>query len=119
MGGGNPDAGLHQAALHKASIQTIEENPGIPTQAIRKVFSHFLTQASSAIDIATPYFVPDADIVMTMKTAAARGVRVRLLVPRHSDPFHLARECRKPHLLRITSACNMRFAKSCTATSWY
>nr|WP_280209777.1 phospholipase D-like domain-containing protein [Brevibacillus sp. AY1] len=30
-----------------------------------------------------PYFVPDADIIMAIKAALVRGVRVRLLVPRH------------------------------------
>jgi cardiolipin synthase len=32
------------------------------------------------------YFVPDADIIMTLKTAVDRGVRVRLLVPRKMEP---------------------------------
>jgi phosphatidylserine/phosphatidylglycerophosphate/cardiolipin synthase-like enzyme len=41
-----------------------------------------LTQATKTIDITTPYFVPDEDIIMALKTAVARGVRVRLLVPR-------------------------------------
>jgi len=29
------------------------------------------------------FFIPDEDILMAIKTAVARGVRVRLLVPRH------------------------------------
>lgn len=72
-------------ALHRAYIQTFEGNPGIPTQVIRQTFFICLTQAARTIDITTPYFIPDADIIMAIKTAVARGVRVRLLVPRRSD----------------------------------
>jgi cardiolipin synthase A/B len=77
------DAGIESS--HQAYIQTLEGNPGIPTQIIRQAYFICLTQASQTVDITTPYFVPDADIIMAIKTAAVRGVRVRLLVPRHSD----------------------------------
>ncbi|MCK9909942.1 cardiolipin synthase, partial [Microbacteriaceae bacterium K1510] len=48
-------------ALHKAYVQTLEGNPGIPTQVIREAYFICLTQATKTIDITTPYFVPDAD----------------------------------------------------------
>jgi cardiolipin synthase A/B len=72
--------------LHKAYIQTLEGNPGIPTQFIREAYFICLTQATHTIDITTPYFLPDADIIMALKTAVARGVRVRLLLPRKMEP---------------------------------
>lgn len=87
--GNNPDTDSNRTTLHKASVLTIEENPGIPTQVIREVYFNFLTQASDTIDITTPYLLPDADIVMAMKTAVSRGVRIRLLVPGQSDPSTL------------------------------
>jgi phosphatidylserine/phosphatidylglycerophosphate/cardiolipin synthase-like enzyme len=73
-------------ALQKAYVQTFEGNPGIPTQVIREVYFICLSQATQTIDITNPYFVPDADVIMAIKTAVARGVRVRLLVPRHVVP---------------------------------
>lgn len=73
-------------ALQKAYVQTLEGNPGIPTQVIRQAYFICLTQATRTIDITTPYFVPDADIIMAIKTAVARGVRVRLLVPHQVVP---------------------------------
>ncbi|MCY9664462.1 phospholipase D-like domain-containing protein [Paenibacillus alginolyticus] len=72
--------------LQQAHVQTFEGNPAIPTQVIREVYFICLTQATETIDITNPYFVPDADIIMAIKTAVARGVRVRLLVPRHVFP---------------------------------
>jgi cardiolipin synthase len=72
--------------LHHAYIQTLESNPGIPTQVIRQAYFTCLTQATRTVDITTPYFVPEADIIIALKTAVARGVRVRLMVPRNVIP---------------------------------
>ncbi|MCM3570951.1 phospholipase D-like domain-containing protein [Neobacillus mesonae] len=68
--------------MHQAYVQTVEGNPGIPTPFIRQAYFIGVTQATKTIDITTPYFVPDQDIIMGLKTAVERGVRVRLLVPR-------------------------------------
>jgi len=40
-----------------------------------------LVRAERTVDIATPYFVPDHSLVEAIAATAARGVRVRLLVP--------------------------------------
>jgi len=40
-----------------------------------------LARAERTVDIATPYFVPDHSLVEAIAATAARGVRVRLLVP--------------------------------------
>jgi phosphatidylserine/phosphatidylglycerophosphate/cardiolipin synthase-like enzyme len=71
--------------MHQAYVQTVEGNPAIPTPFIRQAYFIGITQAAKTIDITTPYFVPDQDIIMGLKTAVERGVRVRLLVPRQTD----------------------------------
>ncbi|GEN33503.1 phospholipase D-like domain-containing protein [Aneurinibacillus danicus] len=85
INGNDVDTVPSTEALQKAYVQTLEGNPGIPTQVIRQAYFICVTQAAQTIDITTPYFVPDADIIMAIKTAVARGVRVRLLVPRQVD----------------------------------
>ncbi|MDR3587600.1 MAG: phospholipase D-like domain-containing protein [Desulfosporosinus sp.] len=75
------DTAPNADALQRAYIQTVEGNPGIPTDVIRETYFICITQATQTIDITTPYFVPDSDIIMAIKTAVTRGVRVRLLVP--------------------------------------
>jgi cardiolipin synthase len=82
--GGDPVSGTD--SLHHAYMQTLEGNPGVPTEVIRQAYFICLTQAAKTIDITTPYFVPESDIIMALKTAVARGVQVRLLVPRHVSP---------------------------------
>ena len=53
------------------------------------IMHHLLLAAISAADhsvcIASPYFVPDAAMVLMLEAAAYRGVTVQLLVPRQSD----------------------------------
>lgn len=44
-----------------------------------------IAQAKERIWIASPYFVPDIDIVRALRHAALRGVDVRILVPDMSD----------------------------------
>jgi len=41
--------------------------------------------ADKQVLVATPYFVPTPDIVRAMRTAALRGVDVRLLVPKKNN----------------------------------
>ncbi|MDB5055126.1 MAG: cardiolipin synthase [Bacilli bacterium] len=86
MDGTDVDTVTVKKGLQKAYVQTFEGNPGIPTQVIREAYFICLTQATQTIDITNPYFVPDADVIMAIKTAVARGVRVRLLVPHHVVP---------------------------------
>lgn len=83
--GAGVDTVQKKKGLQEAFVQTLEGNPGIPTQVIREAYFICLAQATQTIDITTPYFVPDADIIMAIKTAVARGVRVRLLVSRKME----------------------------------
>ena len=83
--GTNIDTDPNIDTLQEAYLQTVEGNPGIPTQIIRETYFICLTQATQSIDIYTPYFVPDGDIIMALKTAVLRGVRVRLLVASQKD----------------------------------
>jgi cardiolipin synthase len=41
--------------------------------------------ARHSLSIATPYFVPDQAMILSLQTAAYRGVRVRLLIPSQND----------------------------------
>ncbi|WP_275949838.1 phospholipase D-like domain-containing protein [Oceanobacillus jordanicus] len=61
----------------------MEGNPGLPTPIVRTTYFICLSQANQTVDITTPFFIPDEDILMAIKTTVARGVRIRLLVPRH------------------------------------
>lgn len=48
-------------------------------------FLHMLNRAEKRAWIATPYFVPDEQMVTALQLAALRGVDVRVLIPERSD----------------------------------
>ena len=60
---------------------------GIHLGIIQAIFN-----AKESVYIQTPYFVPTDQLLLAIQTAAARGVDVRLMVPRRSDTtlVHLA-----------------------------
>lgn len=53
--------------------------------SIRRAALHAIRAAVSRIYVASPYFVPDPGFLRSLANAAARGIDVRLLVPRTSD----------------------------------
>jgi cardiolipin synthase A/B len=53
--------------------------------SIRRAALHAIRASLSRIYLASPYFVPDPGFLRSLASAAARGVDVRLLVPKHSD----------------------------------
>ena len=54
-------------------------------RAIHTLLFVAINMARKRVWIETPYFVPDAPVVMALQTAALRGIDVRLLLPSHSD----------------------------------
>ena len=56
-----------------------------PSRSIRRAYLHGMRRAKVSIDIASAYFLPSVGFLRAMRNAARRGVRVRLLVPAHSD----------------------------------
>jgi cardiolipin synthase A/B len=61
-------------------------SPGVGARWLfARHFRHLIHRARRRIWIANPYFLPPASIRRALRRAAARGVDVRLLVPRHSD----------------------------------
>lgn len=53
---------------------------GIHLSLIQAMFN-----AKESIYIQTPYFIPTDSLLMTIQTAALRGIDVRLMIPRNSD----------------------------------
>ncbi len=56
-----------------------------PDRAIRRRYRTLVGHAKTSIDIASAYFLPGRGFLHALRRAARRGVRVRVLVPEHSD----------------------------------
>ena len=68
-------------------ILTIGTGPADPVESCQLMFLHAATIAKERLWIASPYFVPDIDLVNALQLAALRGVDVRILLPRKVDHF--------------------------------
>jgi cardiolipin synthase A/B len=63
----------------------VATGPGDAGETGSLMFFAAITSARRRIWLASPYFVPDVDIVAALRAAALRGVDVRLLVPEVID----------------------------------
>ena len=68
------------------SVQTIMSSPEAGASPARLMYYLSIVAARKSIDIANPYFVPDAVATETLIDAKKRGVRVRIMVSgKHND----------------------------------
>ncbi|MDP5253614.1 MULTISPECIES: cardiolipin synthase [unclassified Vibrio] len=66
-------------------IQVVPSGPGMPEHLISQVLIVAIHQAQRSVRITTPYFVPSADLLETLKMTAQRGVNVSIIIPKKND----------------------------------
>ncbi len=69
----------------RVPVQTIPGGPSYPYHAIQHVLVQAIGEATETLILTTPYLVPDEPILLALRLAALRGVRVDVLVPLRSD----------------------------------
>ncbi|HET7451227.1 MAG TPA: phospholipase D-like domain-containing protein [Thermoanaerobaculia bacterium] len=69
------------AAAGDARAAIVASSARYSTADVERMYAVALAAAERTIDVANSYFLPDADTIRLMTAAAARGVRVRVLVP--------------------------------------
>lgn len=81
----NPFAPLPERPARSSGplVQIIPSGPDLQVASvIAAQFSAAIGTAVERVRIATPYFIPDEPLMLLLRTAALRGVDVRILVPR-------------------------------------
>ena len=68
-----------------ALVQTVTSGPVATYPEIMQGYLHVIMAARTYIYCQTPYFLPTDAVFLALKTAAASGVDVRIMVPRRSD----------------------------------
>lgn len=63
----------------------VRDLPSIYRQAIKKQYEILISKAQSEVIIETPYFLPGFKLRKEMMEAAQRGVKIKVIVPEHSD----------------------------------
>ncbi len=67
------------------SVLCLPSGPADPLETCALFFVHEINRAQRRLWIASPYFVPDEQIITALKLAALRGVDVRILIPDQGD----------------------------------
>ncbi len=65
----------------------IPSGPADQVETCSLFFINAINAANDRVWIASPYFVPDEQVVSALELAALRGVDVRVLIPAESDSF--------------------------------
>ncbi len=66
-------------------VQIVPSGPDSDWPAIMMGFLQSISSAMKYVYMATPYFMPNESVLMTIKAAAMGGIDVRLLIPEKSD----------------------------------
>lgn len=74
-----------QCTTHRALVQTVTSAPLAPYPEIMQGYVRIILSAKKYIYIQTPYFLPTDAVFFSLKTAAASGVDVRVMVPHKTD----------------------------------
>ena len=66
-------------------IRFLESGPEDPLHSVRRGYRQIIGGATTSIDLAMGYFYPHGRLIRALKRAVRHGIRVRLLLPQHSD----------------------------------
>lgn len=82
--------------------QVMGTGPTLSFDAMPACFSELIHSARKELVITTPYFVPDEQLLFAMTSAARRGVRTVMAVPKRCDSRIVAATCQSyyPDLLK-------------------
>ncbi len=70
---------------HGSAMQLVPSGPEMQRSVIHELITAAIFAARTSVCVVTPYFVPDETIQLALTSAARRGVRVRLIVPKDVD----------------------------------
>ena len=68
-----------------AMARIIDSGPSAAPEMLGEAFFNAIVMAQSQVLIVTPYFVPTIDILKALRSAARRGVDVRIIVPEKNN----------------------------------
>ncbi|MCK4608049.1 MAG: hypothetical protein KAT71_01095, partial [Gammaproteobacteria bacterium] len=72
-----------------ATVRIISSGPGQQEAATEKVFLAAIATAKEYLLIMTPYFMPDQPIMKALSTASARGVDIRIILPKRNNHWYV------------------------------
>jgi cardiolipin synthase len=81
-------AGLHLVQPGgPADIQAIPSGPGESGDGLLQMLLALINAAQEELVLTTPYLVPDESMILALRGAAGRGVKVSVIIPEKVDSF--------------------------------
>ncbi|MGL5617143.1 MAG: cardiolipin synthase [Sarcina sp.] len=74
---------------HKIPTQIISSGPDHEKEHIKNTYMKIMNNAKKTLCIQSPYFIPDAAILESLKLAALSGVEVNVMLPGKPDHFFI------------------------------
>lgn len=71
------------------SLQLVSSGPDSTEEEIKYGFIKMINSAKNTIYIQTPYFIPDAEFLLSLKMAHLSGVEVVIMIPKIADKFYV------------------------------
>ncbi len=68
-------------------VMSFADNPMDEVQLAYRIYKDMIDRTCETVDIMTPYLILDSEMENSLRYAAERGVRVRLLLPHISDNY--------------------------------
>lgn len=90
-----------------ADVLILPSGPADDLETCSLMFVHAIHSAQKRCWIASPYFVPNAEVVSAIQVAGLRGVDVRILLP--SNPDHFMVYLASFYLMKVTGGHGIRF----------
>lgn len=84
----NEDYFPHIPEAGSELVRVINGGPSSELEAMADVFFNVIVSARRELLAVTPYLVPSVDILRAIRSAAQRGVMVRLVVPRRNNHLY-------------------------------
>jgi cardiolipin synthase len=84
--------GPDQARSGAGSVtaQVLGTGPTAEFDAMPACFAELIHSAREELVVTTPYFVPDEQLLFALTSAGRRGIRTRMLFPKHNDNWIVA-----------------------------
>ncbi len=90
-----------------ADVLVLPSGPADDYETCNLMFVHAIHSAQNRFWIASPYFVPNAEIIAALQVAGLRGVDVRILLP--ANPDHRMVYLASFYFMKLTGAKGIRF----------
>lgn len=86
----------------EAMIRAIASGPQQSYAQLQSMLLAALSCAKTSIRIMTPYFVPDQSVISALNTAALRGLKIDIILPKKNNVFYIkgASEAILPELIK-------------------